>query len=653
MDGKNVCNGHGGALMTDDVPILVDRSEAPRALGALRRSGLVVLTWALIGLAQPGVLRPDGFGHLAFFAIGPWAWAARQPGRRAFLAELVGHAIGLAGVFHWMLAFLPWILVPMSIVPALYPAIAGVLLRRVPRTWPLAVLAPAAWMLAEVARWTLPVPLSFGWFRLGMLMHDTAWIVGSAAVFGTWGLGWGLAALGGWSADVARAITRPAGTPSRLVVSSVAGLGPLAGLIALDEAFDAPSTRPGPDVLIVQPGIEQEIKAARRDPFRDMYVPQVTRTLQAIYETRAAGVTGDASQPDLVLWGETFLSGKLANDDVRRAFERGARPAAWARRRELTRAELETTDLFARSLAAALFGRSTMRSESPGLWRDTFAAPDGPEWGDRVARSEPLLPPGTSFLSGVEAWTVIEEGGEPELRSVNGVALWSPGGEMSGVVSKVHMVPGGESTDPLRGIPFVLDAIRAVANNVPDFVGEDEPGVLTLETRSGDAYRMGTLVCYDNAFDDVFAAPVRRSGIEFFVIVSNEAWYEDSAEMDHMLAFSRIAAAATHRSIVRATNSGISCVVDPDGDVVRILESTESGAPRRKMVSGALRIRVPVIDRANSESSAATPFVATEPWQPLGWGGLAAMVLLVGHLAARREARKVAGEIRYRETGSA
>ena len=245
---------------------------------------------------------------MAFFAVGPWAWAARQPGRRAFLAEWGGHAIGLAGVFHWMIAFLPGILIPMSIVPALYPALAGIALRRASRAVPLALLAPAAWMLAEVVRWALPVPLSFGWFRLGMLMHDTEWIVGSAAVLGTWGLGWGLAALGGWAADVARALTRPEGTPARLVASTIFGLGPLAGLVALDQAFTAPRTVPGPDVVIVQSGIEQEIKAARRDPFRDIYVPQVTRTLQAIYETRPAGVVGDDAPPRLGALGRDVLA---------------------------------------------------------------------------------------------------------------------------------------------------------------------------------------------------------------------------------------------------------------------------------------------------------------------------------------------------------
>lgn len=611
-------------------------SSGASGLGALRRFGLVLATWSLIGLAQPGALRPDGFGHLAFFAIGPWVWAARRPGRRAFLSEWAAHSIGLAGVFAWMLAFLPAILLPMSVVPALLPAASGVALRRA-GPWPLALLAPAAWTAAEVARWVIPVPFSFGWFRLGTLMHDTEWLVGSAAWFGTWGLTWALAALGGWAADRVDGLLRdegaPAPRPGATTLSWLTGLGPLAGLAALDAAAAPPAMRDGPDVLVVQPGIEQEIKAAGLDPFRDMYGPQVTRTLRALYETRPPGAVGDAAQPDLVLWGETFLPGKFASPEVVAAFEAGARPAPWARPLESAR-ELRGGDLYARGLAGVLFGDHAFRRDFGHLWPQTFGAPDGPEFSDRVLRSERLLPPGTSFLSGVEAWTA-QDG---MLRSVNGVVLWDAEGRPGPVAPKVHVVPGGESAEPLRGIPFVLGAIQRVAKNVPDFVGAEKPTVLTLRTRDGDAFRFAVTVCYDNAFDDVYAGPVRDEPVDFYVVASNEAWYGASPEMDHMLAFSRVHAASVQRAIVRATNSGISCVVGPDGKVARLLE--EEG--RRKMVSGALRATVPVPD-AGRGAAGATFFARTQPLQPWAFGGAGLMFLVAALVAGRRRGVVAAG----------
>ncbi|MEM1447671.1 MAG: nitrilase-related carbon-nitrogen hydrolase [Planctomycetota bacterium] len=601
-------------------------SDAP--LAPAKRFGLVALTWGLLAVAQPGALAGDGLWPLALLAVGPWAYAVGRPGRRAFLAEWAGHALGLAAVFAWMLEFMPAILLPMSAVPALYPAFAGVLVRRAARL-PLALLAPAAWVLAETVRWSLPVPLSFGWFRLGMLLHDASWIVGSAAWFGTWGLSWALAALGGLAADVAVAARGTRLVPARMGAALVLGLGPIGALAALDAAAAPPRTADGPDLLIVQSGIEQEIKAARRDSFYDLFVPQVTRTLQALHETRPAGATGDDAFPDVVLWGETFLPGKLADEAAMEAIVRGVRPAPWAPAAQLDGPSFLYADLKARDLVSALLGTRPLRVLGRRFWDDAFAGEGGAEWADRVARDEALLPPGTSFLSGVEAWAVVDGDEGEELRSVNAVSLWSPDGRQSPVASKVHLVPGGETGAPLRLFPFVLDAIRRVASAIPDFVVPGDQGVLALPTRDGRAFRAGIAVCYDNAFDDVFAEPLRRGPVDLFVVVSNEAWYGASPEMDHMLAFTRIAAAAAGRAIVRATNSGISCVVGADGEVLALVQG-EGG--RRKMISGALRATVPV--PADGADAGPTFFVRTEPLQPLLWGALAG-VLLLGGIAVR------------------
>ena len=57
----------------------------------------------------------------------------------------------------------------------------------------------------------------------------------------------------------------------------------------------------------------------------------------------------------------------------------------------------------------------------------------------------------------------------------------------------------------------------------------------------------------DNAFPDVARTYAER-GARFLAVISNEAWYEDGVEMDYMVAFSRLLAVATGRTIVRATS---------------------------------------------------------------------------------------------------
>ena len=140
-----------------------------------------------------------------------------------------------------------------------------------------------------------------------------------------------------------RALTRPEGAPSRLIPALLFGLGPLGAAIALDNRQIVYTER-GPDVLIVQPGIEQEIKAGRRDAFVDLYLPQVDRTKKALLDLDPGDESRqvlDARHPDLILWGETFLPGKLFPPAAREAFDAGARPSAMARSTELTRREAE------------------------------------------------------------------------------------------------------------------------------------------------------------------------------------------------------------------------------------------------------------------------------------------------------------------------
>ncbi|HTF90285.1 MAG TPA: hypothetical protein VK843_17855, partial [Planctomycetota bacterium] len=84
--------------------------------------------------------------------------------------------------------------------------------------------------------------------------------------------------------------------------------------------------------------------------------------------------------------------------------------------------------------------------------------------------------------------------------------------------------------------------------------------------------------------------PLREGPLDFHLVASNEAWFLGDQENDQMMAFSRLAAIQTGRSIVRATNSGISAVIDPAGkEVARLVVQG-----RDREVAGTLRADVPV-----------------------------------------------------------
>ena len=185
-------------------------------------------------------------------------------------------------------------------------------------------------------------------------------------------------------------------------------------------------------------------------------------------------------------------------------------------------------------------------------------------------------------------------------------------------------MPGAEDLQSTRHLAFVRDIMRSVGGYVPDFVAAERAAVLELEARDGRSYQVGVSICYDGAFDDPFTLPARSPALDFHLIASNEAWYEDSVEMEHMLAFARTMAVATGRSIVRATNSGISCVIDPEG---RERVALAVGGQRR-MVRGTLVATVPVPVRKDSTAPGTTPYARTGAWHWVLW-----LLLIAGSLA--------------------
>ena len=568
-------------------------------------------SWLLLAAAQPGLLRPDGFGHLAFTALVPWALVARRPGPRARLVEWGAAVLGLALWFGWMRALLPILLVPMTVIPALYFLLAGRVLRGLAPRWPLALAVPVAWMVFELVRWFLPFPFSFGWWRLGTLAADTEWLAGSARVWGVWGLSYTFAAFAGWVADCILAWRQEVPLARFGLGLHVAGLGPVALAAALSAAVPAPATEAGPGALLVTPGLAQERKAFSQDPLLERFLDPLDLTVQGLARAQAKG-----QSIDFVAWPESMLPAVVVEEGVLEAFDAGTRGSPFLNR-EWTRIDLqllqETTQELVRGV---IFGERALVSRP---LRERLARHPGAA-GQAWREGRPLLPSGVAFVAGVES-VVVEDA---ELRRLNAVCVWHAG-RPSALASKQHLVPAAEDPYPAAHFPWLVSAIHAVAGYVPDFVVRDAPRILAVEGGAARSFQMGVAVCYDQAFDRPFTSALRSGPLDFHLVASNEAWYERTLEMDHMLAFARLRAICTGRAVLRATNSGISGLVDARGRVRGLI--VQDG--RRKQVRGTQAITVPV--PVAGSSGTLTPYVATEPYQIGFWWLLA----LFGWIASR------------------
>ncbi len=133
---------------------------------------------------------------------------------------------------------------------------------------------------------------------------------------------------------------------------------------------------------------------------------------------------------------------------------------------------------------------------------------------------------------------------------------------------KRHLVPFGEYL-PLA---FLLEPVLGYLQiPMSDFsAGEQEkPLVKASEDEAG------AFICYEIAF----AANVMESLPEaaYLVNISNDAWFGGSLGPHQHLQITRMRAIETGRHILRATNTGISAIIEPNGRIQARLAESEQG----------------------------------------------------------------------------
>ena len=113
--------------------------------------------------------------------------------------------------------------------------------------------------------------------------------------------------------------------------------------------------------------------------------------------------------------------------------------------------------------------------------------------------------------------------------------------------------------------PFAdyVPAIRRWFPNVQEFGASSETPALTL-----GPWRIATPICYEAIRPDFVRRMVLRARPHLLVTLANDAWFGDSQEPWLHLALARLRAVEHRRFLVRATNSGVSAIVDPTGRIV-------------------------------------------------------------------------------------
>ncbi|MBS2016938.1 MAG: apolipoprotein N-acyltransferase [Deltaproteobacteria bacterium] len=84
----------------------------------------------------------------------------------------------------------------------------------------------------------------------------------------------------------------------------------------------------------------------------------------------------------------------------------------------------------------------------------------------------------------------------------------------------------------------------------------------------GQKRRISILICYEDILPSFTNKMVAHADPELLVNITNDAWFGDTTEPWEHLALAKLRAIEHRRYLVRATNSGVSAIVDPLGGLV-------------------------------------------------------------------------------------
>ncbi|MDI6748128.1 MAG: apolipoprotein N-acyltransferase [Rhodocyclaceae bacterium] len=495
-----------------------------------------------------GSVSVAGFAPLELFPLPIIALAGllrlwqdtSTPHRAALLGFIWGLGFFLTGV-SWVYVSLHDVggmAAPLAVIAtvlfccwlAVFPALVGYLYRRLMQTetragfWRNALLFAGLWVLSEWLRGVLFT--GFPWLALGYSQTPPSPLAGFAAVLGSYGVG-GLAAL--IAAALALGLRRRG---TWLLIIALLGSGALLRGMDWTQPVGAPFR-----VSLLQGNIPQSLKWV---PER---LPLSIDTYTGLAQAHPAALT---VLPETAL---PLFFHEVPREVLQALTQHGdALVGTAVRLREGGYVN-----------GAIAIQRSTAPvSADAVLPAPTLLAPHARPTGISSGHNPGSLPPMKSPEAVTGGLTSAWDGPAPTFSTQT--------------YAKQHLVPFGEYVPP--GFAWFFGLV-----NIPlsDFsAGPPRQAPITLSAQPG--VNIAPNICYE----DLFGEEIIRAlpGATLLINLSNTAWFGDSLAQPQHLQIARLRALETGRMMLRATNTGITAAIAPDGRVLGALPPFTAGALR-------------------------------------------------------------------------
>jgi len=149
------------------------------------------------------------------------------------------------------------------------------------------------------------------------------------------------------------------------------------------------------------------------------------------------------------------------------------------------------------------------------------------------------------------------------------------------IYHKSKLVPGVETLPTF--LYFMSSLFDKFGGTTGGYAKDKERKVLQA---SNSYLKIAPAICYESIYGD-FTTGFIRKGANIICVITNDGWWGKTSGHRQHLNYARLRAVETRRWIARSANTGISCFIDPEGNIIN---------PQPWDTASAIKMNVPVSD---------------------------------------------------------
>ncbi len=151
------------------------------------------------------------------------------------------------------------------------------------------------------------------------------------------------------------------------------------------------------------------------------------------------------------------------------------------------------------------------------------------------------------------------QSGDQYYEAYNGSMLLDSSG-IIGTYHKSMLVPGVETLPWF--LKFIDSWFAKFGGTTAGYAKQDERTVLNAT----NGYKIAPAICYESIYGE-FMSQYISNGANIICVITNDGWWGNTPGYKQHMNYARLRAIETRTWVARSANTGISCFIDPYGDV--------------------------------------------------------------------------------------